>query len=173
MASFMRYKWKPPGEDFVKINFDGSYDRGSFSGGIGIVARNANGDVLDAKAARILEVDDPFLVEAQAAVAALEFAADCGFRRIILEGDALCIIKRLQGCNEDRSLIGNQIEEGRSRISNFHHCKLLHCSRECNGAAHGLAKFGLHNSSDSIWMEDYPERIHDAIETDMFYLTDE
>ncbi|XVF54200.1 hypothetical protein PTKIN_Ptkin05aG0161400 [Pterospermum kingtungense] len=165
--------WQPLGEEFVKINFESSYDRSSFSSGIRIVARNANGDVLCAKATRILEVDDPFLEEAQAAMAALKFAADSGFRRVIFKRDTLCIIKRLQGCNEDRSLIGNQIKEGRLRISNFLHCKLLHCPIECNRATHGLAKFGLHNSGESIWIEDYPECIHDVIETDMFYLIDE
>ncbi|XVF81311.1 hypothetical protein PTKIN_Ptkin15bG0145700 [Pterospermum kingtungense] len=93
---------------------------------------------MSAKASKVQNVDDPFLIEAIAAVEALEIAINCGFRDIILEGDALTVIKRFLNSEEDRSTIAYQTEEGRMKISNFLKCKIQQCPRSCNEAAHFL-----------------------------------
>ncbi|XVF58184.1 hypothetical protein PTKIN_Ptkin07bG0043300 [Pterospermum kingtungense] len=163
-----KQKWKPPSGDTVKVNFDSSYDRASCVGGIGIVIRNEAGEVMSAKATKVQYVDNPFLIEACTAIEALEFASECGFRDIVLEGDALTIIKRLLNSEEDRSAIAHQVEEGRTLIPNFLKCKIQHCLRNCNEAAHYLAKFSLTLSSEIIWIEECPNCIKNIVNDDVF-----
>ncbi|XVF49222.1 hypothetical protein PTKIN_Ptkin03bG0251300 [Pterospermum kingtungense] len=122
----------------------------------------------NAKASQIQNVDDPFLIEAFAAVEALNFATDCGFKDIILEGDALTIIKKLLNHEEDRSALAHQVEEGRLKISNSLKCKIQHCPRSCNEAAHHLAKFILTMSCEIIWMEECPNCIESFVHVDAF-----
>ncbi|MBA0869235.1 hypothetical protein Goshw_022178 [Gossypium schwendimanii] len=39
-------RWSPPQESFMKINFDGAYDKGKNQSSVGIVARDSNGTIL-------------------------------------------------------------------------------------------------------------------------------
>ena len=50
--------------------------------------RDANGEVMGARATRMHGIDDTFMVEAYTAVCALDLVQDLGFTKIILEGDA-------------------------------------------------------------------------------------
>ncbi|XVF87834.1 hypothetical protein PTKIN_Ptkin18bG0152500 [Pterospermum kingtungense] len=126
-----------------------------------------------AKTATIKDINEPFLIEAHAAVEAMDFALNCGFHEIILEGDALGVIKRLQSSNVDRSMIPHQIEEGRMKMSSFSHSKLQHVPRTSNEAAHQLAKLSPNLLYDCIWMEDYPACIKSVIDADMSLLLNE
>ncbi|XVF16613.1 hypothetical protein REPUB_Repub10bG0047200 [Reevesia pubescens] len=64
-------------------------------GGIRVVIRNHQGLVMAALSENAQHVYNSFTVEAVAALRALEFAIEMGFRRIILEGDSLTAIKKL------------------------------------------------------------------------------
>ncbi|XVF87470.1 hypothetical protein PTKIN_Ptkin18bG0122500 [Pterospermum kingtungense] len=162
-------KWKPPAENMIKVNFDGSLNKESKFGGIGIVIRNDAREVMGAKAKRIQNVNDPFLIEALAAVDALEFASDRGFKEIVLEGDALSIINALQRPTEERSFIAHQIEERCAIISGFIQCKLQHCLRNCNEVAHQLAKLGLSVIHECCWIEEYPDCIKNAVDAELLH----
>ncbi|XVF48507.1 hypothetical protein PTKIN_Ptkin03bG0196100 [Pterospermum kingtungense] len=102
------------------------------------------------KAARIPNMDDPFMIEARAAVVALEFAKDCGFREIVLEGDALSIRKKLQNDDHDLSPLGHIIDEGRLLKGLFSNCSFCHCMRKGNEVAHFLARYGRDRMRDEI-----------------------
>ncbi|XVF08999.1 hypothetical protein REPUB_Repub07fG0052500 [Reevesia pubescens] len=67
-----------------------------------------------------------FGAEAMAACKALELAHDLGFAEILLEGDALSIISRLQTCVEDLSNTGLFIEEARALAGTFRNCTFTH-----------------------------------------------
>ncbi|XWS56599.1 hypothetical protein CRYUN_Cryun09bG0099800 [Craigia yunnanensis] len=54
------------------------------------------------------------------------------------EGDALGIIKKLQGEENDLSPIGTLMEEAKARARRFHFCKFLHTGRMGNMVAHRL-----------------------------------
>ncbi|MBA0682261.1 hypothetical protein Goari_023992 [Gossypium aridum] len=64
------------------------------------------------------------MVEAGACLQALQFAEDLGFQRILVEGDALIVIKKMKSIEEDKSRIEGkqfelakwQIEEASSRV---------------------------------------------------------
>ena len=57
-------KWKPPSRGMFKVNFGGAVDKEANRGGIGVVIRNIEGEVVGAYTARMQWVSDPFTVKA-------------------------------------------------------------------------------------------------------------
>ncbi|XVF59312.1 hypothetical protein PTKIN_Ptkin07bG0265700 [Pterospermum kingtungense] len=127
----------------VKVNFDGAFDEVRRLGGIGIIIRDDEGFVLAAQAMCINGVLDSFFAEAYATFYALEFAAEGGFRSMIMEGDALTIIKALKTTKEDLSCISGVIEKTKALFSIFCQISFSHVCRSCNTAAHTFASIGL------------------------------
>ncbi|XVF72684.1 hypothetical protein PTKIN_Ptkin12aG0139800 [Pterospermum kingtungense] len=114
-----------PNDAHYKVNLNGALNAREKVGGIGVVVRNATGDVMGALASPYVGVSDPLLIEAFAAVKALEFAWDIWvFIRYILK-------------------------------------------RKGNEAAHRLARFGLGLMQELVWVEGYPQIIHDVIHADV------
>ncbi|XWS36260.1 hypothetical protein CRYUN_Cryun20dG0070200 [Craigia yunnanensis] len=81
-------------------------------------------------------------------------AQDMGFYNVEIEGDALGIIKKLQGKENDLSPIGTLMEEAKARARRFHFCKFLHTGRMGNMVAHRLAKYGLELKEERFWVDD-------------------
>ena len=100
----------------MMINFDGTVNVNEVVRGIGIVARDRNGMVVGTLQSCVKDIIDPASIESLAAVKALTFAKDMGFRQIILESDALAVINKINHASPDLSMIGNIIEEARVRI---------------------------------------------------------
>ncbi|KAA3474146.1 reverse transcriptase [Gossypium australe] len=97
--------WRPPPVDIIKLKFDASFDRVSKSAITAVVARNDKGLVMGACAYQYTEVVDAFVAKARACERAVLFAIDMGFRKIILEGDSLTVIKKLRSAKNDRPVI--------------------------------------------------------------------
>ncbi|XVF46002.1 hypothetical protein PTKIN_Ptkin02bG0253100 [Pterospermum kingtungense] len=60
---------------------------------------------------------------------ALEFAADAGFRRVIIKGDSLTVIKALRATEEDLSCIYGIVSDSKASFSNFEQVSFSHVSR--------------------------------------------
>ena len=96
---------------------------------------------MGANAASMSWTTDPFTVEAVAAVQALDFALNMGFKEIEVEADALVILKKLQTMEIDLSPIGTIVDEARSKGAKFTTCIFMHSIG--NVEAHTLAKHDL------------------------------
>ncbi|XWS63255.1 hypothetical protein CRYUN_Cryun06bG0079500 [Craigia yunnanensis] len=112
-------------------------------GGIGVVIRNGDGAVMGAYAGRRLGLVYPFTVEASATICSIILAQQMGFYNVEIEGDALGVIKKIQGKEVDMSPIGTLIEEARVRKRSFQFNKFTYIGRLGNMVAHMLAKHGL------------------------------
>ncbi|XVF61541.1 hypothetical protein PTKIN_Ptkin08bG0137900 [Pterospermum kingtungense] len=97
-------KWKKPPVGMIKINVDGAFRIESNAGSIGVEIRDSDGFVLAAKVCKVDNAQTSFYVEALAALHGLEFAADLGYKRAILESDSFTVIKTLRSNMEDLSL---------------------------------------------------------------------
>ena len=64
----IQQKWRAPGREMVKVNFDGAIDGNSCHGELSVVISDADGEVMGASATRIQGINDPFMVEAYAGV---------------------------------------------------------------------------------------------------------
>ncbi|XVF40421.1 hypothetical protein PTKIN_Ptkin01aG0112300 [Pterospermum kingtungense] len=122
---------------------------------------------MGAKASRIDNMNDLFLVETYAAIKALELAFKRGCKETTLEGDALCIIKRLQSSTEDRSILSHLTEKGSKKITCFFKCEIKHCPRNCNEVVDQLEKLGTNTVEECIWIENYPACIKNFVNVKM------
>lgn len=67
---------------------------------------------------------------------ALEFAKDFRISHFELEGDALCVINRINSRLKDHSMTGQLIQGLRVLIKDFPSVKISHVERNLNRAAH-------------------------------------
>ncbi|XWS18113.1 hypothetical protein CRYUN_Cryun32bG0013900 [Craigia yunnanensis] len=91
---------------------------------------------------------DAFMVEANAAISAMNFAQRMGFHDIELEGDTLSIIKLMRSHGDDLSIVSNLIEEAKIIYLSFHSCIFMYAGRKRNKVADRRAKYGLDVQND-------------------------
>ncbi|KAL0448155.1 UNVERIFIED_CONTAM: putative mitochondrial protein [Sesamum latifolium] len=122
-------------------NFDGASFREGPDIGLGIVARNHGGCVVAWKFVKLPRKTEAEHTEALAARMAAELAKSLGWSRLILEGDCLNLIRKLNSPGPDLSSIGPITFNIKSSLA---HCDTVifpHTHRENNRLAHKLAKF--------------------------------
>ncbi|GMJ09472.1 hypothetical protein HRI_004616400 [Hibiscus trionum] len=101
-------------------------------------------------------VADPFIAEAHASLQTVLFMRDLGFRRVIVEGDSLTVMKKVNGTAHDRSIISPIVQEIKELSKKFESIQFRFTYREANGVAHLLAKLGGDMPSPSYWIEEAP-----------------
>ncbi|KAH1031038.1 hypothetical protein J1N35_043212 [Gossypium stocksii] len=72
---------------------------------IAVLARNSEGHCVGACTYPMEDVVDAFVAEARACERAMVFVAKMGFKRILVEGDSLTTIKKLNSAGVDRSVL--------------------------------------------------------------------
>ncbi|KAK5845462.1 hypothetical protein PVK06_001649 [Gossypium arboreum] len=74
---------------------------------------------------------------------------DLGFKNVIIEGDSVTVVKKLQKTEErnDRSVIGGLINEIQGKIRNFRTLVFSHIPRGANEAAHAMAAWERRSES--------------------------
>jgi ribonuclease HI len=142
--------WKAPLESKIKINFDAAVNKHTGLVGLGMVARDSGGNVLGAtRLSRFLSID-AYTAELLAASYAVIFCLETGFFDIIVEGDALKVIKDVNSIPPFLSQNGHLIEGIKQEMQQFRSCSFVYVPRTCNEAAHCLAKFAVECYCDDI-----------------------
>lgn len=131
-------RWKPLDAPFVKFNFDAGFLGSEKWASRGIIIRENEGRILGACCHSNKYISNAFVAKALAGVQALQFAADLGFTRVILEGNARSVLSRLAVGGDDRSEMFADIQDARLLMNSVHACKVRHVYRECNQPAHLL-----------------------------------
>ncbi|KAK5792515.1 hypothetical protein PVK06_033630 [Gossypium arboreum] len=90
---------------FYKVNFDVAFLSSQGRCSIGVIIRDSEGYVIGACMVRAPYLMDSFMAKAVAGVAAFRFAADLSLQRILVEGDALSIIHKLDSTELDVSVV--------------------------------------------------------------------
>ncbi|KAL2931806.1 hypothetical protein RDABS01_037216 [Bienertia sinuspersici] len=134
-------KWSPPPNAWNKINFDAGVNKEFNRVRIGVVA------------------------------SALELAKAQGWSNIIVEGDALNIIKALQGQTQRSSYVQATVEDALALVSSFNDVKFNFCFRGCNEVAHRMAKWAVTAYSDKVWLGEDPNWISDVVVSNISLLT--
>ncbi|KAL0000944.1 hypothetical protein SO802_014725 [Lithocarpus litseifolius] len=163
----LRTRWQPPPSDFMKINFDGAVFPSENRLGIGVVIRDSAGLVIASCSQRLSQAYRSDEVEAFAAAKALSFAAEISISKAVMEGDSLTIIKALSSDQRSLSSFGPLIDDAKFSSVNFDQLRYSHVKRECNFAAHSLAKFASNISDFQVWMEDVPPQLSHVIQADL------
>ena len=88
-------KWQPLMDGIYKMNYDGTVFTESGEAGIGVIVRDARGEVIAALAKKILYSGLVEVLEVLAARRAAKFAMELGLSSSILEGDSEVVYRAL------------------------------------------------------------------------------
>jgi ribonuclease HI len=153
-------RWTKPPADYLKINIDGSFCREYGTGGWGFCIRDCNGEVCGAGMGQLNHVADALHAESIACLKAIEFAAEAGMGRIIIETDATLLKSALQSTEFDSTRHGVLFREAKFLLlTNFLDYNVLYCKRTCNIVAHVLAANGASLGSGGVmlWHDHVPD----------------
>ncbi|MFQ6650529.1 hypothetical protein Gotur_022916 [Gossypium turneri] len=144
-------KWKYLPGQFLKINFDAAYDGDLNQSVAGIVARDSGGNVLLSLTKVHNQVASAFTTEAIACRTAIQIGIDMQWSNIIIEGDALSIIKKCKIKSQDKSMIGTYIHDIHQLLAKSNNISFEYIPREGNSLAHTLAAETL-KRKDEIYL---------------------
>ena len=166
-ASPIVVKWKPPGSEFYKVNYDGAMFAELGVAGIGVVVRNEKGEVMASLAEKIPSPESVEMLEALAARRAAIFSVELGLHQVVIEADSETVFKALLGWCLERSSIGHIIKDCKSVSDFLQTCSFSHTRRQGNRVAHALAKRARMSSPLLVWMESIPPDISYLVYVDV------
>jgi len=132
-------RWEPPPPDRVKLNFDGSLQRGMAAGGY--VLRDWKGEVLMVGATSYGRTSI-IMAEGRALRDGLQAVISGGYRKLEIEGDNMLIIQVIQDRAQIPWQLRNIILEIKGLLNQCFQVMIRHIYREANMAADWLSKYG-------------------------------
>ena len=149
-------KWEPLAFPFYKINIDGAVFKEQKEAGVRVVIRDHFGNFIAGLSMKFRFPLGAIEVEAKAFESGLEFAKDMGIQDIVLEEDSLNIVHALSGNSHAASTIATLIYGMQVTSFEFWNVLFSHIRRNGNILAHQLAKHTLGIFDFSIWIEESP-----------------
>ncbi|KAK8988192.1 hypothetical protein V6N11_065788 [Hibiscus sabdariffa] len=131
--------WQAPTGSVVKFNFDSAFSSHIRTATLGVVGRNSSGLIMAACSDSYSHVVDACIAEALACKQAVLFARDLAFSSVIIEGDSLTIIKKLNASSFDRSIISPIVYDIKDVARCFDSISFRFVRRDANNVAHVLA----------------------------------
>jgi ribonuclease HI len=133
--------------------------------GLGAIIRNEFGLVMAAATWRLPGFEDATTAEACALWKTMSLAKECGFRRVIFEGDCEKVIRQIQNSNiQDRSYLSLIVKEIQHIQSFFDKCSFRFTHRSGNKVADRMAQLA-HTDPNVVWIEEVPLAV-----TDVYFL---
>ncbi|KAK2635971.1 hypothetical protein Ddye_030763 [Dipteronia dyeriana] len=152
-------RWIPPSSGLFKINTDATIDGHNGKVGIGIIIRDAAGEVLASSALPISAGFNSQIAEATAILKGLQLGISLGLRPCVVESDCLSVVKLISSGQVPFAEIGLIIQDVVNLLGSSPGSCVVFAHMERNKAAHMLAKICLTVLSDFVWMEDFPPSI--------------
>jgi hypothetical protein len=132
--------WSPPPSGVFKINWDASLSVVKGRLGIGVIVRDCNGVCLGARSVTKQVKVDPKTAEVIAALYAMQFSKEMRFLDAVFEGDAAQVVKEINSAPPYGSRVGHFLENIHIEKGYFRSVSFVFTPRECNAAAHVLAR---------------------------------
>ena len=164
-----RKRWKPPDQQFLKINVDGSFIKEDNVGACGFIVRNYLGEPVLAGASNISPALDALSAETLACLFALESAQQVGISWIELEMDCSQLRDAITSQARDMAPNGVLFRSIRELLFDHFNCnKILLSPRSCNSSAHEIAKIALSWDPDQflVWDDPLPEFVNNLAARD-------
>lgn len=145
------------------MNCDAAIDKNKGLTGFGVIARYNEGNVLAAKCSSKSICFEPVMAESWAGFQAVMFCKEIDLFDIVLEGDALQVVKEINSDNPTLSKHGHFIDGIKSELGFLRSYSVIHVRREANYATHTLAKSVVTQVIDVTWLEEIPPSIYDVV----------
>ncbi|KAM3346600.1 hypothetical protein ACQJBY_020900 [Aegilops geniculata] len=126
-------------------------------GGAGVILRDHAG-AFRAASCHVLATD-PEMVELLACKKAIELARRVGVGKLHLESDSAGVVAMLNNQEKNLSAVGPTVEDVKSRLKEFDEFRVSWVSRSVNAAADRLAKVGMGDELNSVWLSSPPDYI--------------
>ncbi|KAF5444601.1 hypothetical protein F2P56_033721 [Juglans regia] len=155
--------WSPSPPGFLKLNVDGAIFPDHHKAGIGIILRDEKGDVIAACSKLEGDVASPEFIEATALLRGLQFCAQWGVPKLVLETDCLILVNALQSQTNfltDFAFLLNDISR---MMRGFQEVQILHVNRLGNIVAHQLARNAWNVEDIVMWWGSCPSFVSQAV----------
>ena len=157
--------WTPPPTGFLKINVDSSFVESIRETSVGVVVRNAAGEVIVSSWDFIGSCQSVEETVLRACIAGLYIGIPL-HNPIILETDCAFVVATLATENLDRSSLVDLKKEALSLSKLINNFQMAKISRSANVVAHLIAKFSFDNRSDGILVNDVPPCVVNFVSND-------
>ena len=164
--------WVAPTDLVYKLNFDATIFKELNCSGVGVIIRNANGEVMAAMSAKGPPVEDSEVAEALACRKAMEFAIDAGFSELIIEGDNVAVMSSLSHGGPNLSRIGHVVQDIQWLATGLRWAQFSHVKRSANSVAHVLARYAKNVVEEMICLEETPPPAVEALYLDYLHLSE-
>ncbi|KAK8576205.1 hypothetical protein V6N13_090682 [Hibiscus sabdariffa] len=154
----------------VKINFDAGFNSSNKSSVSGIIIRDLERLVLTSSTYLNNFISDPAVAEARACEQAVALTSELGFRRAIVEGDAISVISKMTSTKSDRSHISPIIHNVQYLTSGFESLTFNFVRRSLNPVAHSLAQLGWSFPMCMVWIEEAPHEVDALLSSDRWWV---
>lgn len=145
-------QWVKLTDGWVKVNYDAAIELPTNRMGIGVVIRDASGEVQAAMTQVIPYINDSVMAKSLATWKAVSFYHDSGFTQVIVEGDSQSVVSTLCQDMPCTSSNGGIIEATRAHLVCFSNYEVQHVCRSTNTVAHPLVKVVVKQSLANVWM---------------------
>jgi ribonuclease HI len=143
--------WEKPQQGWMKVNVDGSYDAQTGTGGIEVVLRDSEGNVIAASCKQLASCRNALEAELlpckEGAVLALQWT----FLPFVLETDCLVAIQMIQSKEKDISELAYLIREVKELLGSNRKVKICKALRSQNWVGHSLANKVRCDSLSGLW----------------------
>ncbi|XP_038708505.1 uncharacterized protein LOC120003559 [Tripterygium wilfordii] len=154
VSSNLQQVWKGPQINLIKANWDAAIQSQNDRTGMGVVFRDASGEVMASSSLLRMTALHPSLAEALAALHAVKLALELGFTELIFEGDAAVVVEAINGSDVHRAIWSPVIMEIKRLLRFLSSWKFVHIRRTANEAAHSMAKHAFLIQGMRVWIEE-------------------
>nr|XP_027089582.1 uncharacterized protein LOC113710661 [Coffea arabica] len=160
------HQWRPPDAGVMKINTDAAIPTNSAGAGLGMIARDCEGNIVQARGIRKYSSAGAEMEEADALRQGLLMAREAGWRRIEMQTDCKAAIETICKTGLGETPIGTIIEDIRHLSDLFQDCTFSFVYRDGNRSAHKMAQFATKLVSKVIWKQSFPLWLKESIQED-------
>ena len=162
----LNHQWRPPDIGIVRINTDAAVPIKLAGAGLGMVARDSHGNLVEARGIRKYSRGGAELEEADAIRQGLVMAKEAGWREIEVQSDCKAVIERIHTKGREEAPIGTIMEDIKQLCGMFQCCTFLFIKRDGNRCAHQMAQFATKLVSNVIWKQSFPLWLKESIHED-------
>ena len=152
-----------------KVNVDGAVFSAQKSSGVGVMIKDANGQVIAALSRKFNAPLGSLDVEAKAFEVGLEFARDVGIHDFIIKGDSLVLYNALCGSSTPPFVMEFVVRGILMSYGPLDRIDFSHVKRQGNKPGHLLAKHALGIADYLTWMEETPCFLEQALLHDISF----
>uniref|UniRef100_A0A803NIV3 RNase H type-1 domain-containing protein n=1 Tax=Cannabis sativa TaxID=3483 RepID=A0A803NIV3_CANSA len=159
--------WIKPEINKIKVNVDGAIFHSNGSHGIGAVARDSDGQLIEAFTALKCGVVQPAAVEAFGIKEALSWIKSKGWSNVIVETDSIVSVQALSSSLFMLSIFGLLISDCKSLLNCLVNVCVSFVPRSANRTTHCLARGSCYWSDRIFNVSNVPNAVHSAIMADL------